>query len=448
MSDSTPRFRLQLLGDLAIYDRAGTRIGEARRKPLAVLAYLAAEAPRAVNREQLAALLWPETTPERARRALAQTLYALRRELGADVVQGVSQLALDAGLVENDLAAFRKALARKDLATAAAHYGGPFLDGMYVAGAVEFERWAEGWRERVERMAAGLVPVHPMSFVGDPVIPRTAAPTHAMAPALPPRRRWPAFAARAAMLAAIVGTFAAAVYRHAPRQPLPPAPAQGVSLPSTIRARWMTDRRARVDSSHIGRILLLPTQVLGRGAEADTLAWEVQSVVRAGAAQTFTGLVDQDVARRVEAQVLQETARWSTTTTLQIARMMALTGAQLAIRPMLSMNGDSSYVRYTYYRSTAGTPEATRGSANLDATMPVAVPIQLARRGMTLSRLRMDMQHFVRSMERCDPDLHADFGDAPWCWSAGRRLIIPEGSYYWRWRQRWEQYRKAKQPRS
>lgn len=78
-----------------------------RRWPLAppdalLLAWLALEGPTA--RERLAALLWPHSDAEASRNALRQRLFRLRRQLGADLVEGSTVLALAAG-VQHDLAA-------------------------------------------------------------------------------------------------------------------------------------------------------------------------------------------------------------------------------------------------------------------------------------------------------------------------------------------------------
>ncbi len=65
-----------------------------------LLAWLALEG--ATAREQLAALLWPDSTAEAARNALRQRLFRLRKLAGRDLVTGSVQLAL-AGAIEHDL---------------------------------------------------------------------------------------------------------------------------------------------------------------------------------------------------------------------------------------------------------------------------------------------------------------------------------------------------------
>ena len=99
---------------------------------------------RGLSREKLLSLLWPESDLERARKNLAQAVYALRRDLGAeDLVLGTTDLRLNPDLCDSDLARFRQALKEQRLADAVALYQGPFLDGIYLDEAPEFERWAE-----------------------------------------------------------------------------------------------------------------------------------------------------------------------------------------------------------------------------------------------------------------------------------------------------------------
>ena len=75
--------RLTVLGGLSLH-RDGVRLEGAPAQPkrLALLAALAASGGKGVSREKLMALLWPEADDERARRSLAQAVYALRQELG------------------------------------------------------------------------------------------------------------------------------------------------------------------------------------------------------------------------------------------------------------------------------------------------------------------------------------------------------------------------------
>ena len=159
--------RLKTFGGLAITD-AGELPGDVRiqRRQLAVLA---AESSAAISRERLLGLLWPDTEPGKARHALDQVLYAVRRALGAAVVvSGPTSLQLDALVLPSDVADFEAALARGDLTGAVAAYAGPFLEGVSLADAPEFEQWVDGRRasyandfgQALTRLAAAASDAH------------------------------------------------------------------------------------------------------------------------------------------------------------------------------------------------------------------------------------------------------------------------------------------------
>jgi DNA-binding SARP family transcriptional activator len=150
--------RLTTLGGLAISDE-GRPLGGAARHPrrLSLLALLAA-GERGVTRDRVLAYLWPEHDTPHARHALNQALYALRRDLGADVVADRGgTLLLDPAAITSDLAELRAALARAEPERAAALYAGPLLDGVHLRGAPEFERWLEGERDALARGMARVL---------------------------------------------------------------------------------------------------------------------------------------------------------------------------------------------------------------------------------------------------------------------------------------------------
>jgi len=153
---------LQTFGGLTLSDAAThTPIGAPRRKPLALLALVAEGRHRGVEREWIMAMLWPELTEARARRALSQTLYALRRELSADVLLDNPRLVLDPTRIAVDASAFEE-LARpgrgaRELERAVAAYTGPFLDGVAFDGCIEFDQWADGVRAAYARAYQGAL---------------------------------------------------------------------------------------------------------------------------------------------------------------------------------------------------------------------------------------------------------------------------------------------------
>lgn len=151
--------RLRTLGSPSLAGDKGRLSGTgAHPKSLALLALLAAAGERGVSRDKVLAYLWPETEAEKAAHRLSQVLHALRRELEAETLfLGTSDLRLNPQLISTDIAEFSDALDRGDLERAVSLYGGPFLDGFYLSGAVEFERWVELERaEHATRLGAAL----------------------------------------------------------------------------------------------------------------------------------------------------------------------------------------------------------------------------------------------------------------------------------------------------
>ena len=128
--------------DEAMLDTLATQ-----RKALALLALLAAAGRRGVSRDTVLGYLWPESDEERARTSLKQLVHSIRSHLGdPDLLVSSAGLRLNPERITSDVAEFRKAVARGDEERAARLYAGPFLEGFYVKGADEFERWAAAER--------------------------------------------------------------------------------------------------------------------------------------------------------------------------------------------------------------------------------------------------------------------------------------------------------------
>ncbi|HEX6106536.1 MAG TPA: BTAD domain-containing putative transcriptional regulator, partial [Gemmatimonadales bacterium] len=143
-------YRLDTLGGPALLDPAGSPVPTTRQR-LALLALLAIAGARGLTRDKLVARLWPEATGERARHALEQLLYSLRRQPPKELVLGGDPLRLNPAVVTTDVGEFESRLAGGDREGAVALYRGPFLDGFFLSDAPEFEEWAEGERARLAR---------------------------------------------------------------------------------------------------------------------------------------------------------------------------------------------------------------------------------------------------------------------------------------------------------
>jgi TolB-like protein/DNA-binding SARP family transcriptional activator len=128
----------------------------AQPRRTALLCYLALAAPRGFHRrDTLVALFWPEDDAEQARHALRQSVYFLRRALGAETIvsRGDDELALVPEQVGCDVWAFEAAIAQGRPADALALYRGELLAGFHISAAPEFEHWLDEARARARQQA-------------------------------------------------------------------------------------------------------------------------------------------------------------------------------------------------------------------------------------------------------------------------------------------------------
>ncbi|HEU4883790.1 MAG TPA: BTAD domain-containing putative transcriptional regulator [Longimicrobium sp.] len=149
-------FVLHLLGDPVLQGPEGPVTGRAAyRRRLALLSILAVARGRPVGRERIIGLLWPESPADAARHTLSEALYVLRKDLAEELFTAMGdEIALNPAVVGSDVADFEEAVAAGRPEDAVRAYRGAFLDGFYVADAPEFERWAEGERDRLSRLFA------------------------------------------------------------------------------------------------------------------------------------------------------------------------------------------------------------------------------------------------------------------------------------------------------
>jgi adenylate cyclase len=147
---------LRLLGGASV-ERDGGPLGgpAAQRRRVGLLARLALAGSRGVSRDKLIAYLWPESDTEKSRHLLSDSIYRVNQALGGEVIVAWGdQLRIDSKLLASDAVEFEEALDRGDFAAAVRLYRGPFLDGFFLEGSSEFERWVEGERERLSHAYA------------------------------------------------------------------------------------------------------------------------------------------------------------------------------------------------------------------------------------------------------------------------------------------------------
>jgi DNA-binding SARP family transcriptional activator/predicted negative regulator of RcsB-dependent stress response len=144
--------KLSFLGP-ATFSRRGQPVDLQSAKAVALLAYLAVTRT-AHTREHVFDLLWPDSLPEAARKNLRNTLWALRKALGDDLLQTEADRLALAPAVWVDLHTFEAMLSGNN--APAPHtlqptldlYRTALLDGLALADTPDFEIWLATERER------------------------------------------------------------------------------------------------------------------------------------------------------------------------------------------------------------------------------------------------------------------------------------------------------------
>ncbi|HZN99059.1 MAG TPA: BTAD domain-containing putative transcriptional regulator, partial [Gemmatimonadales bacterium] len=125
---------------------------------LVLLALVAGYHLRGITRDKLLGYFWPESDTQHARNSLKQALYSVRQSLEMPLVAcegGV--VRLDPTFIEVDVWQFQAALDRGDEVGAVGLYRGPYLDGCYLSGRDELERWIDAERDRLAQQYADAV---------------------------------------------------------------------------------------------------------------------------------------------------------------------------------------------------------------------------------------------------------------------------------------------------
>ena len=157
--DANRRLQIRLFGAPEILVD-GSPLHVDTRKAIAILVVLATDG-RAYARDELAALLWPDSDDIAARGALRRTLSVMRSAMG-DTLLRVDRTRVDIvreratiDLVELERSAGSGVVG--DLAAAADLARGPFLAGFSLRDSPEFDDWRAARAMRVERTVADLL---------------------------------------------------------------------------------------------------------------------------------------------------------------------------------------------------------------------------------------------------------------------------------------------------
>ena len=170
--------RLKVLGPPSIEGtkRDASESLLASPKLVGLLTYLAMPTPGTLHqRDTVLGRFWPEMEQARAQASLRKALYRLRRSVNGDgnsdsgpnsdngengvggngpiLKHGDGLIGADPDFVWCDVAAFEQAVSNEDHSHAIDLYRGDLLEGLYLPGLAEFERWLEGERARLRHKA-------------------------------------------------------------------------------------------------------------------------------------------------------------------------------------------------------------------------------------------------------------------------------------------------------
>jgi hypothetical protein len=151
----TPGARVEILGPFRAFDATGREVQVPRGKNMALLAYLAAE-PLGIERAQIEATLWPDSTERGQRQSLRQSLSTLRKLLGTDVFVLGDRVRLNGAVCTTDYADFVEALWENDGERCLALFRGTPLGDMPERVSVAFDDWVDR-RQDAARQRLGAV---------------------------------------------------------------------------------------------------------------------------------------------------------------------------------------------------------------------------------------------------------------------------------------------------
>ena len=147
---------LSLFGPVHLTGSDGRPVLSVLKQPkrIALLAFLATAPSSARTREEVLDVLWHDADREKARHALSQAVYYVRRSLGKDVIlNGGEVLSLNPDAIRTDVDAFLRALEEGRLREALDLYRGDLLHGFVLDSEAEVDRWLDGARERLHQRA-------------------------------------------------------------------------------------------------------------------------------------------------------------------------------------------------------------------------------------------------------------------------------------------------------
>lgn len=144
---------LFLLGDLRL-ERDGAVLLAGRRKPLALVAFLARRGTRSSSREELASLLWGTGDDASARKSLRQCLSELRAVDGLTFLESEAGIGLSPGALSTDVSQFEQHIRAGAWKQAIERWHGDFVASGESLGGTAWQHWLDGERLALRRQLA------------------------------------------------------------------------------------------------------------------------------------------------------------------------------------------------------------------------------------------------------------------------------------------------------
>lgn len=144
--------RFHTLGTPRLF-RDGTEVFRIFRSPARCGLLFVVAVEGETTRPALMGMFWPDSDEERARHALSQTLYTLRKDFEGEVLELDGEKVRVAGSPWIDAHEFRSRAKAGEAEGARSLYRGPFMYGSYLANTRGYEDWVDTWRSRVAQSA-------------------------------------------------------------------------------------------------------------------------------------------------------------------------------------------------------------------------------------------------------------------------------------------------------
>jgi len=416
---------LRTLGALRL-DHPASSAGSAvhQRRPLTLLAYLAAAGDTGVSREQLLAVFWPETDVESARGALKQHVFALRKATGqSDVILGRDQLRLNPNVIQTDIQDFVAAARSGRTEDLLELYRGPFLDG--VQGSAAFDAWVGRERRRYADMFEAALDQRVIELGAG----SEAEPDAPLGPTVVRQRQRAdgLLALRYATVGALCGVLAMVAGFVA----FKPAPKYG-SISEVFEARFLAHKN---DKRPRGRLFIQTPIDQTERPDLSSVRPRIDGILReiSGGVGDVV-LVPKDSVLAIERAVSAQPG-WQSA-----ADLLRRANSPINVMAVYSIRGDSMRISVTLQRAVF--PSASRSAlswwhpisskqkkpfAGIETWTVASYMTVIERPNLGLAARAL--VRALRAMRSCKLSDHIEYELTPWCWRRDNQIELIPGYF-------------------